>query len=105
MLHEADRARQAKIALSGCSVRHRAMSNRAQFVTKYWILYYFHYNSLDIIVFLSAETLFLLRLSPKLLLQLKISFFIDLSIFFIFCKIYQRITKNNYTNSSTLSKK
>lgn len=38
-----------------CSVRHPAMSNRAQFVTKYWIFYYFHYNSLDMIVFLSAK--------------------------------------------------
>lgn len=38
-----------------CSVSHPVMSNRAQFLTKYWIFYYFHYNSQDIIVFLSAE--------------------------------------------------
>lgn len=30
---------------SHCSVSHPAMSNRPQFVTKYWIFCYFHYNS------------------------------------------------------------
>lgn len=73
------------------SSRHPAMSNRAQFSTKYCIFYYFHYNNLGIIAFLSAEALKKFIFGPKDCCSLGLQLTITINLIHVFFQITQSI--------------